>query len=93
MWEMHEGWGWWMLWGWLWMVLFWGAIVVLVVWAVQKLSGHSHNTGARSPLDVARERYARGEIGKEEFDQIRRDLSSTSGETIPDPGGVGRRRG
>jgi putative membrane protein len=30
----------------------------------------------RSPLDIARERYARGEITREEFEQIRRDLET-----------------
>ncbi|MDP6781973.1 MAG: SHOCT domain-containing protein [Dehalococcoidia bacterium] len=28
-----------------------------------------------SALDIARNRYARGEIGKEEFEQLKRDLS------------------
>ena len=30
--------------------------------------------GATRPIDIARERYARGEITKEQFDQMRRDL-------------------
>jgi putative membrane protein len=70
------GWGLWGL-GMLWMIVFWGAIIALIVWGVRRLSGHSHyrpNTG--SPLDIAKERYARGEITKEQFDQIKRDLSS-----------------
>jgi putative membrane protein len=28
----------------------------------------------RTPLDIARERYARGDISREEFEQIKRDL-------------------
>jgi len=29
---------------------------------------------SETPLDVLKKRYARGEINKEEFDKIRRDL-------------------
>ena len=32
--------------------------------------------GNKYPLDIAQERYARGEIGKEEYAQLRQDLSS-----------------
>ncbi|MCK5577298.1 MAG: SHOCT domain-containing protein [Dehalococcoidales bacterium] len=60
------------------MVLFWGTIIALVVWGIKKLTERGGSeTGARgkSPLDIARERYARGEITKEEFDRIKQDLS------------------
>ncbi len=65
------------MWGGLSMLIFWGAIIALVVWAVQKGSGSGDEPSTPSPLDVARERYARGEISKEEFDQLREDLSAT----------------
>ncbi len=29
-WHMGDGWGWWMVLGWVWMVVFWG----LIIWAV-----------------------------------------------------------
>jgi len=85
MWHTGDGMGWWMLWGGLMMVLFWGAIIALVVWAVQSLSqrdgGQTQHGGAtspaRTPLEIAKERYARGEIGRDEFEQMKRDLEET----------------
>ena len=48
--------------------------------AVCRLSRNSARTTGRpasgvNALDIAKERYARGEITKEQFDQIKRDLS------------------
>lgn len=31
--------------------------------------------GSRSPVDILNERYARGEISKEQYDEMRRDIS------------------
>ncbi len=82
MWHGADGMGWWMLWGGLMMVLFWGAIVALAVWAVQAAtrterggtSPPASDRTVRTPLDVAKERYARGEIDREEFQRLRADL-------------------
>jgi len=72
---MHDGamgWGW-GIFGAVWMLLFWGGVFGLVVWGVNRLtkSGGSSQT----PLAIAKARYARGEISREEFEQIRRDLT------------------
>ena len=79
MWYGHEGMGWWMIFGGIFMLLFWGVIIFLVVWGVNKLrepKGSSSDTNEeRSPLDIAKERYARGEISQEEFEQIKKNLS------------------
>ncbi len=75
MWYMHEGMGWWIVFGGIWMVLFWGGLIALIVWGITKLSGRNSSTSKRDPLDVAKERYARGEISREEFEQIKKDLS------------------
>jgi putative membrane protein len=68
----------WMPFGGGWAILLWVVIIGLIVWGVTALTRRSntrHDTGARSALDIARERYARGEISGDEFAQIERDLS------------------
>jgi putative membrane protein len=84
MWFVHHGydwgWGWWVF-GAAWMVIFWGGIVALVVWAVTRVTGDrekgrdQQRLEGRSPLDIAKERYARGEITREQFEQLRHDLT------------------
>jgi putative membrane protein len=74
MWYMHDGMGWWMVFGGIWMVLFWGGIIALVVWGISKLTGHRHAGAEQTPLEIAKGRYARGEITKQEFEQIKKDL-------------------
>ena len=66
------GW-WWML---LWMAAI-GVVVWLVVWAViaaTRRGSQGHEGPSRTPLDIAKERYAKGEITREQFEQIKRDL-------------------
>ncbi len=82
MWHVGDDMGWWMLWGGLMMVLFWGAIIALIVWAIQTVTRRESaqtqaphtSPPARTPLDIAKERYARGEVSRKEFEQIKRDL-------------------
>ena len=79
MWHCSEGMGWWMMFGGILMVLFWGLVIALVVWGVKRLTergGSGPTTPEKGdPLDIAKERYARGEISKEEFEQIKKDLA------------------
>ena len=66
--------GWWMGLGWLWILLFWGGIIALIVWIVKKVTARGETTTKHNPVDVAKERYARGVINREEFEQIKKDL-------------------
>jgi len=59
------------------MLLFWGLLIAGIAMLVKYLGG-SGACGKRerekSALDMLKERYARGEIGREEFEQKKRDL-------------------
>ena len=77
---MMGGWG--MGWlGVLFNVVLWVAVIVGVVllirWLIQASSGRgseAERAGGSRALDILKERYARGEIEKEEFEQKKRDL-------------------
>jgi len=74
MWFMHDFGGWGMLFGGIWMFIFWGGLIALIVWGITRLTRSNNLTVKRVPLDVAKERYAKGEINKEQFEQIKKDL-------------------
>ncbi|MCC7184340.1 MAG: SHOCT domain-containing protein [Rhodocyclaceae bacterium] len=60
------------------MIVFWGLLIAGVVMLVRWLGGFGTGAGprggARTALDILRERYAKGEIDQQEFEQKRRDL-------------------
>jgi len=55
------------------MVLFWAGVVGFAIWAISRLARRSHD--GNGALAAVRERYARGEVSREEFDRIKKDLS------------------
>jgi len=75
MWFMHDFGGWSMLFGGVWMLVFWGGIIALVIWGVTRLIRHDNIIGKSAPLDLVKERYARGEITRDQYEQMKRDLS------------------
>ena len=75
-WDGWGGWGggFWMLGGLLLMI----GVIVVLVWAVMTVSrGGRTSTGDPSrptPNEILRERFARGEISEQEFEQARKVL-------------------
>jgi putative membrane protein len=65
------GWGYWG-WGW-WFWVFWAVIVFLFLWILATSLGRG---GREIPPEeqILRERYARGEISREEFERRVNDL-------------------
>jgi putative membrane protein len=55
-------------------ILFWVVIIGLVVFLVRFFAGDRPSAG-KTPRQILEERYARGEIDREELEQKRRDLS------------------
>jgi putative membrane protein len=75
------GWGWGhMAFGGITMVLVWIGIILLIVFLVRGLGGLSSPRETHPPrqsaLEVLQERYARGEINKEEYEERRRTLAA-----------------
>jgi putative membrane protein len=73
MWHTGEGMGWWMVFGGALWLLFWAAVIYVVVQVSRGWSNDQRPTD--QPIDIARRRYAAGEITKEQFDELRNDLT------------------
>jgi putative membrane protein len=56
------------------MVLFWGLIIVAVVLVARSLSGSQERGSQKSAREILDERYARGEIGKQEYEERKQAL-------------------
>src|SRR3990172_8175262 len=68
--------------GWIFMLVFWGFIIWMIVSLIRgnfgggHMRGHSHgnDTNEKSPLEILKDRYAKGEIDKREFEEKKKDL-------------------
>jgi putative membrane protein len=63
------------------MLIFWVVIVMIVVALVRWASGHKHGcwhekekSSTNNAIEILKERYAKGEINKEEFEIKKKDL-------------------
>ena len=87
MWGYDYGYGHPMMWGggygiehgifsFLWVILLIVFIVAAIRWVRGKPVGHwKHFRGESSALEILKERYAKGEINKAEFEEKKKDLS------------------
>ncbi len=66
-------------WGWIVMLLFWalivGGIALLVIWLFRETAPGAPAPAAPSrALDILKERYARGEITREQYEEMKREI-------------------
>ena len=77
MWYTGNGWGWWMAFGWIWMLVFWG----LIIWGVYSLTAHlrgdngTRTSGESTALEILERRYASGQLSHDEFEEMRQRLT------------------
>ena len=75
-WHSDMDWGYHLFGPLLWIVCI-GVVVVLVVLVIRRFGGSGHfpaMLSGKTPLEILQERFARGEIDKEEFEERRRFL-------------------
>lgn len=66
--------GWGMGFGWIFMILFWGLVILGIAALAKWLWSNSSGAQPKTALEILDERYARGEIGREEYERIKCDL-------------------
>ena len=64
------------VWGSVFMIVFWLFVIVGIIALIQGNSwnGARHHLGKNSPLDILKERYAKGEINRKEFEEKKKGL-------------------
>ena len=73
---MNGNYGWGMEWGWPFFgPVFWILIVIGVVYFVRSLAGGKEKGVQESPLDILKRRYARGDIDRDTFERMKKELA------------------
>lgn len=74
--NMMDGWGGFGGFGILFMLLFW-VLIILGIFALVRFLGDSNRQtrSDKTPIDILKERYAKGEIDKKEFEEKKKDLA------------------
>jgi putative membrane protein len=70
--------------GWMWglgmgfgglvMVAFWGVVIVGVILLIRSVGGAQGGLWHETPLNLIKRRYAAGQITREQYEQMRKDL-------------------
>ena len=58
------------------MILFWGIVIGGVILVIRSILSLGKEKQSSSALEILKQRYARGEIQKDEFEQKKKDILS-----------------
>lgn len=64
-------------WGWgLGSVIFWVILAIVIIAIMRNINtNHDHpQSQEKTPLDILKERYAKGEIDKKQYEEMKKDL-------------------
>ncbi|MDA3855002.1 MAG: SHOCT domain-containing protein [Candidatus Woesearchaeota archaeon] len=58
------------------MILFWGLVIWFIYFVIKSTTGNQNNSKHKveDSLDIAKKRFAKGEITKKEFEEIKKEL-------------------
>ena len=72
---MYYNWFWGGAWfGWIFWIVIFGIIIWLLISQSHRKYPNDINPHLESPLDILKKRYAKGEITKEQFEQMKKDI-------------------
>jgi len=57
--------------------IIWLVIIVVIVWVIFQFKGDNrghYDKSSESPMDILKKRYAKGEISKEEFEKMKKEM-------------------
>jgi putative membrane protein len=67
--------GWGMGFGWIYMIIFWVLVILGILYLVKLFTrGTTPEDKYGTPLEILKQRYAKGEITREEFEKMRDEL-------------------
>ncbi len=62
--------------GGIFMLIFWVLVILFIAWAIKEMADNNNKKPTDSAFEILKQRYAKGEISKEEFEIKKADLKN-----------------